>query len=166
MIKFSLRPWTLDDLDSLVKYANNPDIAKNMTDGFPSPYTKEYGLSFIERVSKQQPTQIFAIDVDGIAVGSIGIHPLSDIYRKNAELGYWLGVDFHGKGIIPEAIKQIITYAFENFDLIRIFAKPFGSNLASQRVLEKAGFQFEYRIVQNLVKNDHPEDELIYSVRR
>lgn len=166
MEKVSLRPWKMEDVDSLVKHGNNPNVAKNMTDGFPFPYTKEHAIAFIEKVSKQEPCQIFAIDVDGEAVGSIGIHLQSDIYRKNAELGYWLGETYHGKGIMTKMIQEMLFYAFSNFDLLRIYAKPFGSNLGSQKVLEKVGFQLEYRIEQNLIKNEILEDELVYAVRR
>jgi [ribosomal protein S5]-alanine N-acetyltransferase len=93
---FSLRKWSTKDLESLVRYANNPNIAKNMTDGFPHPYTAENGKAFIE-MAIQEPIHIFAIDVNGEAVGGIGIHPQSDIHRKNAELGYWLAEPFGGK---------------------------------------------------------------------
>lgn len=81
---FSLRPWTLADLESLVQYANNPQIAKFMTDGFPHPYTRENGEAFIAFATKDEPIHIFAIDVNGEAVGGIGIHPQHDIQRKNA----------------------------------------------------------------------------------
>lgn len=164
-MEFKLRPWKLDDIDSLVKFGNNPNIAKNMTDGFPSPYTKEHAHSFISRVSNLSPNSFFAIEVEGRAVGSIGVHLQEDIYRKNAELGYWLAEEFQGKGIMSKAIKEAVSIAFNQFDLLRIYAKPFGSNLVSQKVLENAGFKLEYRIEENLIKNGKLEDELIYGIR-
>ncbi|SHI51869.1 Acetyltransferase (GNAT) domain-containing protein [Cruoricaptor ignavus] len=89
-MEFKLRPWNISDLNCLVKYANNWNIAKNMTDKFPFPYTEDSGRAFIEIATKDDPIHIFAIDINGQAVGSIGIHPQDDIHRKNAELGYWL----------------------------------------------------------------------------
>ena len=163
---FSLRPFTINDLDSLVKYANNPNIANNLTDKFPYPYTKENGKMFIEFATKNTPTNIFAIDINGEICGGIGIHPQEDVHRKNAELGYWLAEPFWGNGIITKAIIQIVEYGFINFDITRIFARPYGTNVASQRVLEKAGFTFEGRFEKTLFKNGEFKDELIYAVRK
>ncbi|MFZ1254923.1 MAG: GNAT family N-acetyltransferase, partial [Saprospiraceae bacterium] len=97
---FKLRPWTIDDLSSLVKYANNFKIAKNLTDKFPFPYTEAHGKGFIEFALKDNPLRVMAIDIDGVASGGIGIHPQEDIQRKNAELGYWLAEPYWGNGII------------------------------------------------------------------
>jgi RimJ/RimL family protein N-acetyltransferase len=163
---FKLRPWRLDDLESLVAYANDPDIAQNMTDAFPHPYTEEKGKAFIEYAMKGNPTHIFTIEVLGEAAGGIGIHPQQDIMRKNAELGYWLAKNYWGHGIISRAIPQMIDYGFRNFDITRIYARPFGTNLASQRVLEKCGFKLEARLEQVIFKNGQFLDELIYAFRK
>ncbi|MBL0330432.1 MAG: GNAT family N-acetyltransferase [Bacteroidetes bacterium] len=163
---FTLRPFTINDLNSLVKYANNPKIANNLTDKFPYPYTKENGKMFIEFATKNTPTNIFAIDINGEACGGIGIHPQEEVHRKNAELGYWLGEHYWGNGIITKAIEQIADYGFKNFDITRIFARPYGTNFASQRVLEKAGFILEARFEKTLFKNGEYKDELIYAIRR
>ncbi|HEY0029984.1 MAG TPA: GNAT family protein [Bacteroidia bacterium] len=162
---FLLRPWNINDLDSLVKYANNPLIAKNMTDGFPHPYTAENGKAFIEFAMKGNPTNIFAIDIDGEAVGGIGLHLQHDIHCKNAELGYWLAEPFWGQGIITKAIAQTINYSFKTFPLTRIYARPFGTNTASQKVLEKTGFILEGKFEKTLFKNGEYLDELIYAIR-
>lgn len=161
-----LRPWKTDDLESLVKYANNWNIAKYLTDQFPHPYTKESGEKFIEYASKGVPTNIFAIVINKEACGGIGIHPQNDIYKKNAELGYWLAEPYWGKGIATKAIAEMVRYAFANFDIDRIFAKPFGSNAGSQRVLEKNGFILEGRFRKTIYKNGAYEDELVYGLRR
>ncbi len=163
-MEFKLRPFTLDDLDSLVKYANNPKIAANMTDQFPHPYTRETGEKFIAMAISHDPIRIRAIEVNGGACGGIGIHPGEDVHRKNAEMGYWLAEPFWGKGIITEAIKQAIEYGFKTFDISRIFARPYGFNLASQRVLEKAGFKKEAVLKNTLFKNGEYTDEVIYSI--
>lgn len=165
-MNFTLRPWNINDLDSLVKNANNPNIAKFMTDGFPHPYTKEKGISFIEMATKDNPIHIFAIDVDGKAVGGIGIHPQQDIMKKNAELGYWLGEEYWSNGIVSNAIKQMINFAFITYDINRVFARPFGTNMASQKVLEKCGFKLEARFEKVILKNGEYLDELIYAIRK
>ncbi|MFN0201283.1 MAG: GNAT family N-acetyltransferase [Bacteroidia bacterium] len=165
-MNIQLRAWHLNDLENLVKYANNPNIAQFMTDGFLHPYTEEKGRAFIEMASQGEPTRIFAIEVEGKAVGSIGIYPQGDIQRKNAELGYWLAQEFWGKGIATQAVKQITEIAFQILPIYRLFARPFGTNIGSQRVLEKAGFVFEARIEKGFFKNGELIDELIYAIRR
>ncbi len=165
-MNFSLRSFATTDLDSLVFHANNFNIAKYMTDWFPFPYTNEAGKAFIEFATKDYPIHIFAIDIEGRAVGGIGIHPQTDIFRKNAELGYWLAEEFWGNGIISKAIPQMIKFAFETYDIKRIFARPFGTNIASQKVLEKNGFKLEARLEKTIFKNEEFLDELIYSYKR
>ncbi|MBN8641752.1 MAG: GNAT family N-acetyltransferase [Flavobacteriales bacterium] len=161
-----LRTWTIEDAENLAKYANNPKVAQFLTNAFPHPYTIENAKSFIEMVSNQNPTAIFAIDVNGEAVGSIGLHAQTDIMCKNMELGYFLGEPFWGSGITTEAVRTIVEYGFQNFDITRIYARPYGNNPASQKVLEKAGFTLEARIEQNIYKNGEFLDELIYAVRK
>lgn len=163
---FTLRPWAITDLENLVKFADNLNIARNMTDQFPHPYTAENGKAFIEFATKDTPVHIFAIDVKGSAVGGIGIHPQADIQRRNAELGYWLAEPYWGKGIISRAIPEIIDFAFKTYDITRIYARPFGTNLASQRVLEKTGFRLEARFERSLFKNGEYLDELVYAIRK
>jgi len=165
-MQYTLKPWNINYLESLVRHANNPNIAKFMTDGFPHPYTKENGEKFIEMASTSNPCNVFAIILNDEAVGGIGIHLQTDIMRKNAELGYWLSEEHWGKGIITSAIKEMIEYAFKTFDITRIYARPFGNNFASQKVLQKAGLQLEARLKNTIYKNNEFQDELIYSIRK
>jgi RimJ/RimL family protein N-acetyltransferase len=146
--------------------ANNPKIASNLTNGFTNPYTKEKGLAFIENSQSNDPTTLFAIEWNGEVVGGIGIHPQKDIYRKNAELGYWIGEPFWGKGIATAAIAQMVNYGFDNFEIERIFARPFGRNIGSQKALEKSGFTLEAKFEKTIFKNGEFEDEWIYGLRR
>ena len=88
----------------------------------------------------------------------------SDIHAKNAEMGYWLAKEYWGRGIIPKAIEEIVEYGFQTFDIARIFARPFSTNLNSQRVLEKVAFVFEARLKKALFKNGEFIDELIYVI--
>jgi [ribosomal protein S5]-alanine N-acetyltransferase len=163
---FTIRPWQPDDLENLVKNANNPNIARYMTDAFPHPYTLESGKSFLSFAMQGNPIHIFAIEADGVAAGGIGIHPQSDIMRKNAELGYWLGEPYWGRGIITAAIPQMLKFAFDTYDITRVYARPFGNNPASARVLEKCGFVLEATISRNIFKNGEFLDELIYGYRK
>jgi len=163
-MNITLRPWHTNDLGNLVKYADNPKIAMNMTDQFASPYLRENGIKFIEFANSGEPLRIFAIDLDGESIGGIGLHPQSDIERKNAELAYWLGEPFWGKGIISKVVPQMVDYGFANFDLHRIFGRAFGRNIASQKVLEKAGFNLEAKLKDAFYKNENFEDAYIYSI--
>lgn len=163
---FTLRPFRESDAQSIVKYANNPKIAANLTDGFPNPYGLNDAKKFLTMAIQTESYTIFAIDINGEACGSIGIFVQSDIHRKSAECGYWLAEPYWGKGIIPEAIKQIVDYGFRTFDIVRIYARPFSFNKESQRVLEKAGFTLEATLKKACFKNGEFCDELIYSIVR
>ena len=159
---YILRPWRSSDLDSLVKHADNYNIAKWLTDQFPHPYTYESGKSYIEMVGKDNPAKVFAIEIDGEAAGSIGVFPQSDIHQKSAEIGYWLSEKFWRNGIMSSAIRDIVKYGFDSFDIVRIYARPFSTNIGSQKVLEKAGFTLEARLKKAIFKKGELMDELIY----
>ena len=165
-MNFKLRPFKPDDIDSLVAYANNPKIAKNLTDLFPNPYSNADGERFIQMTSKDNPTHIFAIEVNGEAAGAIGLHAQTDIHKMNMELGYWLAELHWGKGIMTEAIKKMVDYGFKTFQINRIFARPFGTNIASQKVLEKSGFKLEAEFEKTVLKNGEYLNELFYAVRQ
>jgi [ribosomal protein S5]-alanine N-acetyltransferase len=163
---FKLRPWRTEDIDDLMHVANNANIAKNLTNRFPHPYTRESGEGFIKMATHEPMACIFCIEVNGKASGGIGLHFQGDIFCKNAELGYWLAEPYWGQGIITKAIEQIVAHGFQHYDINRIFARPFGSNIASQRALEKAGFALEARFEKTLFKNDMFEDEIVYAIRK
>jgi RimJ/RimL family protein N-acetyltransferase len=165
-MKCILRPWNETDIDNLVKFAGNYNIFKNMSDAFPHPYTLQDGEKFIATALQLQPARLFAIEVNGQAVGSIGFFPQSDIHAKNAEMGYWLAQEYWGQGIMTEAVEQLAEYAFEVFDINRIFARPFGTNKASHRVLEKSGFVLEACFEKTLFKQGEFLDEKIYARRK
>lgn len=170
-MEITLRPWHIDDADELATLANNSNIAKFMANVFPYPYTIENAKTFIALANNSSnpslPLSIrFAIIMDDQLVGGIGLHLQSDILRKNAEIGYWIGEPYWGKGIAGKAIPQIIEYGFQNMDIVRIFARIFGTNIASQKVVEKCGFILEGKYEKTLYKNDEFLDELIYAVRK
>ena len=159
---FLLRPWRMDDTSSLCKHANNSKVAENLRDIFPFPYTIEDAEFFITSIASSKSNLIMAIAVNGSAVGAIGIYPQTGINQKNAELGYWLGEQYWGKGIETEAVNAIVYYTFHNLDVHRIYASVFDRNLASMRVLEKCGFTREAIHYKAVVKNNLVMDEYLY----
>ncbi len=161
-----LRPWTMADAPMLQIYANNPQIAANLRDGFPHPYNLEDAKAFIAAAAQGKDQYIAAIEVDGKAVGSIGIFLKGDIYRKSVEIGYWLAEPFWGQGIMSEAVRQIVAYAFAHYDIVRVYAEPFAHNAASRRVLEKSGFVLEGILQKNAIKNGQLIDSCIYGLVR
>ncbi len=165
-MEFQLRQWEKSDIKGIVKYADNINIARYLTDQFPHPYTQKDAEIYISSLLEENPVKVFAIDINGEAVGSIGIFPQSDIHRKNAEIGYWLAEEYWGKGIISEAIKRITDYGFNTFDITRIFARPFNVNIGSQKALLKAGFTFEGKFEKAIFKNGEYYDELYFSIRK
>ena len=152
---FTLRDWRRSDVESLAENADNPKIAQKLRDVFPSPYTKKDAEFFInvckESISEDQITK--AIDVSGEAVGCIGLTFGKDVYRKSAELGFWLGEDYWGNGIMTAAVKELSGWAFQNRDIVRICAEVFEGNFASEKVLLKAGF-FKEAIHRKAVVKD------------
>ena len=165
-LDFSLRPVTENDKHTLAHFANNEKIYNNVRDIFPFPYSLNDAENFIKSITEnsQSPQTHFAIDIEGEAVGMIGLHQKSDVYRKNIELGYWLGEPFWNKGIISEVVKLLVQYTFSNFDVHRIYAGVFQSNPASIRVLEKSGFKLEAVLKNSVIKNNIIMDECIYSI--
>ncbi len=165
-MKIIIRDWEKEDINNLLKHANNLHVWNNLADAFPSPYTEADANAFIERVQRDFPRKILTIDTDGQSVGSIGIFQDSDIHRKNAAIAYWIAEPFWGRGIATQAVRLMVGYGFANFDITRIYAKPFGFNKASHRVLEKVGFKKEAVIKDGVYKNDQYYDEYIYSIRK
>ena len=165
---FILRTWHKSDIDSVAKYANNKKIADNLRNAFPWPYTYEdargYVTSCIEAGETRQCTR--AIDVDGEAVGSIGIFLEEDVYCKNAEIGYWLAEPFWGRGIMTAAVETMCREGFAAWDIVRIHAEAFARNAASRRVLEKAGFALEGTLRRSVYKNGEMLDSCIYALVR
>lgn len=156
----------MDDVPSLVKYADNRKIWQNLRDGFPHPYTVSDAENFITRVNSSDPRTAFAIATDSEAIGSIGMLPGVDVHRFTAEMGYWIAEPFWGKGIMTEAVRLFIEWAFSDFDLHRISAMPYASNIASHRVLEKAGFLLEGIIRSGAYKDGNIVDMFMYSIVR
>ena len=164
---FTLRPWCETDIPSLVKYANNRAISRNLRNIFPYPYTLKDAKEWLQlRKEDAQEGLFFAIEVEGEAVGGISCQVLDDVYSKGAAIGYWLAEPFWGRGIMSEAARLVANAAFEQLDIVRIQAWVFGWNAASARVLEKAGFHFEARLERSVFRDGEFTDRLIYAMLR
>ena len=164
--KSRLRPWKPGDEESLVRHANSRVIWRNLRDAFPHPYTLANAQHWIRSANPATPVTNFAIVVDGSAVGGIGLVLKDDVFRRSAEIGYWLGEEYWGRGIVTEAVHAVTDYAFATFDLCRVYAGVFEWNHASMRVLEKAGYEYECRMRKSVVKDGEIIDELIYAIVR
>lgn len=138
---FELRPWKQEDVASLAEQANNINVWNNVRDSFPYPYTEEDGHVFIKMNEELPFIQNLAIIVDNKAVGGVGIISQTDVERFSAEIGYWIGEPYWDKGIVTEAVKAAVDYFFSATSLMRLFASVFEYNVASMRVMEKAGFR-------------------------
>ncbi len=160
---FVLRPWVTEDAENLVKHASNLKIARNLRDGFPYPYTMSDATSWIEMILSNRKDVVYAIEVNGEACGGIGLHAMQDVYRFNAEIGFWLSERHWGKGIVTEAVGLLVNHAFQKYQWIRIYAGVFSTNKASMRVFEKNGF-IQEAIHRKAVKKEGVFlDEYIYS---
>jgi len=159
----TIRNWQLDDVESLAKHANNRRVSINLRDRFPYPYRIDDARNFIDRAITEGQEKSHCIEIDGSAVGSIGITVGEDVYRFSAEMGYWLAEEFWGQGIMSEVVPAFVDYCFEKFSLKRIYATTYSRNPASARVLEKAGFALEGRLRNNVVKDGKILDSLLYA---
>lgn len=161
-----IRKWELSDAVDLAATLSNKKIQNNLRDGLPYPYTERDGEEYISAMlsADENETFAFAVIVDDKVVGSIGVFRQENIHRQTAELGYYLAEEYWGKGIMTEAVRQICEYVFKKSDIIRIYAEPFAYNIASCRVLEKAGFQCEGTLKSNAVKNGKITDMKMYAL--
>jgi RimJ/RimL family protein N-acetyltransferase len=153
----------MDDAESVVRHANNINVARQLRDRFPHPYTRANASAFLKAATSAPEPSNLAIDVDGEAIGAVGYVPGIDVERFSAEIGYWLGESYWGRGIATEALLLVTTHVFETLNLLRLFALPFADNAGSIRVLEKAGYTREGTLRSSSVKYGQPRDQLLYA---
>jgi RimJ/RimL family protein N-acetyltransferase len=158
-----VRSWRTADADAIVRHANNANVASQLRDRFPHPYTRQHALQFLQMATSEPTETNLAIEVDGQAVGGVGFVPGSDVERFSAEIGYWLGERLWGRGIATEAVVLVTAYTFDQLNLLRLFALPFADNLASRRVLQKAGYECEAILHASSVKAGQPRDQALYA---
>ena len=162
-----LRPWREEDAASLCKYADDPQVAANLTDIFPSPYHLSDAEEFIRRnMADEEGNTRFcrAISVDGEAAGVIDVEKGTGIRQLCGTLGYWLGRPFWGRGIMTGVLASFCKEAFDRLDIIRIQAEAYARNGASRRVLEKSGFTREGFRRQSCIRNGVILDDCIYGL--
>ncbi|UYZ58454.1 GNAT family N-acetyltransferase [Hymenobacter latericus] len=159
-----LRPFAAADAPALARHANDRDIWLNLRDRFPHPYSladAEWYLGFVQHEGAADVH--LCIEVDGEATGSISVLFQGDVHRREAEIGYWLGRAHWGRGIATAAVQALTAYALGNFDVCRLYATVFEHNLASARVLEKAGYTLEARLRKSITKDGQTLDGLLYA---
>lgn len=161
-----IRRYRRDDKAALVRYADNPAIARQLRDRFPHPYTPPDADRWLDRVLADPSRPDFAIASARELVGGIGLTPQEDVYRRSAEIGYWLGEPFWGRGIATRAVRALTDWAFAELDLVRIYATVFANNPASTRVLEKAGYALEGRLRKSITKLGATLDSRLYAAVR
>lgn len=160
----SIRSWQERDVGSLQRNADNRKIWLNLRDIFPHPYSVEDARSWIRFALSEAPERSFAITFGDEAIGGIGLVFGEDVHAHTAELGYWLGEPFWGKGIMSGAVSNFAAYAFQTYPISRIFAEPYVGNKASRRVLENAGFSLEGVMRKNVIKDGLVHDQALYAM--
>ena len=161
-----LRALRRDDLPALARHANNPKVAMYLRDRFPHPYSSDDAAQFFEYAETTREECVACIAVNGEAAGMIGVQFRKDIERCSAELGYWLGEEFWGRGIVTAAIRSFTQWAMPRFELTRLYAEIFTENGASVRVLEKSGFERVGVLRKAAIKHGHYHDYVLYDLVR
>jgi RimJ/RimL family protein N-acetyltransferase len=158
-----IRSWRPDDAAALRLHADDRLVWVNLRDSFPHPYTDRDAREWVRLAAGQSPETHFALTNDDAVVGGIGIRIGDDVFRRSAEIGYWLGSPYWGRGIATAAVRALTAWAFEEHDLVRLWASVFAWNPASARVLEKAGYACEGRLRQSVIKDGLLTDQLLYA---
>ena len=161
--KSIIREWRWEDKISLIQNANNIKVAGMVRDRFPFPYDDLAADSWLSQVVGERKQTNFTIVVKNKAVGAIGFETEGDIYMRSAEIGYWLGENYWGRGIMTEAVHAVTSYAFQSFDLCRLWAGVCSNNPTSVRVLEKNGYEFEGRLRKSITKFGKTLDQLVFA---
>lgn len=146
-----------------MRYANNWNIARNLRDLFPFPYTEADADHWLGRQTGSATPGIYAIEVAGEAAGCLAISRQTDVERLSAEIGYWLGEPFWGRGIVSEAVGRATEVALAEDDILRLFAGVFAWNTASMRVLEKNGYVREAVLRRSGWKDGKVFDRVLYA---
>lgn len=163
----AIRQWRMSDAKDLAHALSNKSVLDNLRDGLPYPYTEADGAEYISAMLSADKNSVFAfaiVDVDGRAIGSIGVFRQQNIHCRTAELGYYIAEEHWGKGIATQAVKSVCKHVFDTTDIVRIYAEPFAFNVASCRVLEKSGFELEGVLRKNAFKNGRFLDMKLYSL--
>ena len=161
---YQIRDFTINDVDSLVRYANDFDVYKYLRDSFPHPYTIQNAEQWLNSILENKSLLYFALANQDEVIGGIGAVPLDDVHRFSAEVGYWLGKYFWNKGIVSEALELFCDYLFHNHNFNRLTALVFEGNEASKKVLEKVGFKLEGHHRKSIFKVNKFIDHYTYAL--
>jgi len=159
----TLRPYDQSDLETLVRIANNPNVARYLREVFPSPYTIAAAQWWIDEGQFLTSNLSLAITVENELAGGVGAHFFDNEHRYSAEVGYWLGESYWGKGIATTALQQFTEQLFARDDINRLFAPVAGDNIGSMRVLEKCGFKREGIFRQAMYLRGVTYDEHVFA---
>jgi len=162
----TIRSFRAADAASIARHANNRKVWLNLRDRFPHPYSLADAEQWIALATGAVPQTHFAIAVGGEAVGGIGLTLKNDVWRRSAEMGYWLGEGHWGRGIATEAVRAMVGYAFATLSICRLYAGAFAWNPASMRVLDKAGFTREAVLKKAVTKDGRTIDLALYVIVR
>lgn len=162
-MEIQLKKWAPEDRSALAAIGNAVDRSF-LSDRLPDPYTETAADQWLHSVmARDGKNGIFrAIVVDGQIVGTISVDQKEDVYRKDADIGYFLVTGLWSRGIMTEAVRQVSAIAFEELDIVRITGLVYADNTASCRVLEKNGFQAEGRMKDAIYKNGIFHDQCVY----
>jgi RimJ/RimL family protein N-acetyltransferase len=163
----ALRSWRASDREALATLANDRRVWINLRDRFPHPYSLEDADRFIAAVIQMDPPRLLAVEVGGAVAGGVAYTLHEDVERVAAEVSYWLGTTFWGKGVATKALRALTRHTFASHSgLRRLYAVPFCSNPASARVLEKAGYRREAVLRQSVIKDGVVLDQWVYAILR
>ena len=159
-----LRPLQKSDNQAIAVLINNKKILDMLMDRIPFPYTLADADFFIDLKQEESPQSTFAIvDASDSIIGVISLELKSDIYRYQAEVGYWIGEPHWGKGVATNAIRLITDYGFNELGLMRIVACVFEGNTASMHVLRKNGYEQEAILKKSVFKHGEFLDEYLFT---
>ena len=149
----ALRNYTHSDVNRIVELANNKNVSRYLVFTFPYPYTRKDAEWWVETGSGENDSITKAIEYKGVLVGSIGITPQRGWKNHIAEIGYWVGQPYWGKGIATTSLEIMSKIAIEELGFKKLFAPVLAPNRPSMRVLEKTGYRLEGVLKNEVEKN-------------
>lgn len=141
-----LRPWRESDAAELYQYAKSPEVGPAA--GWPVHTSVENSKEIIREVLSAPETYAVVLKETGKPVGSVGIITGDEsnvsLKEREGEIGYWIGVPYWGKGLIPEAVEKLLCRCFEDLDYTGVWCCYYDGNFKSKRVQEKCGFHYHH----------------------
>lgn len=141
-----LRPWKETDAESLYEYAKDSEVGPIA--GWPVHTSVENSLDIIRNVLSAEETYAVCLKEDNRAIGSVGLIPPMQSHTSASddeiEIGYWIGVPFWGKGLIPEAVRRIQEHVFEDLGCSAMWCGYYDGNIKSKKCQEKCGFRYHH----------------------